>query len=73
VQGAVDVAASADTVSVAPGTYVGSVFVDKRLTIAGAGVGTTVLRPSFGAVSVVDADGDTANRGMVSHRGQHDQ
>jgi hypothetical protein len=60
VQGAVDAAASGDTVSVAPGTYAGDLTVTKRLTIAGAGADVTTLLASSISFRTVTVDGPTA-------------
>jgi len=52
IQGAVALASSGDTITVAAGTYVEDVTVDKTLTLLGAGAGsTTVSGPSGGSGS----------------------
>jgi nitrous oxidase accessory protein NosD len=45
IQTAVDAAAAGDTVYVLPGTYRGSVQINKRLTLRGAGAGLVMLVP----------------------------
>ncbi len=44
IQGGVDAAFDGETVTVAAGTYVEQVIVDKNLTIHGAGAGSTILQ-----------------------------
>ncbi len=46
IQAAVDAAANGDVIDVAAGTYVENVVVDKSVTIAGAGVGNTIVLPA---------------------------
>jgi hypothetical protein len=59
IQHAVGVAASGDTIDVAPGTYVetGQITISKSLTITGADKATTIIKPAQDTGSSGDARG----------------
>jgi hypothetical protein len=52
IQEAINHASGGDTVTIDPGTYVENLTVDKSITLAGAGQGSTVIEPAFTGADV---------------------
>ncbi len=69
IQEGVDFARDGDTVLVAPGTYPENVVVKKKITIAGAGGGETVLDAASNGtpLTVIGADGFTLRDATIAH------
>ncbi len=71
IQEGADLAREGDTVLVSPGTYVGNVIVKKKIAIAGAGGGETILDGGGNgpAVTLVKADGAALRDLTVTNAG----
>jgi hypothetical protein len=54
-QPAIAAAADGDTITVAPGTYVGGITIDKSIRLQGAGAGATVIRGGGPVVTIFRA------------------
>ncbi len=46
IQGAINAATNGDTINIAAGTYIENVVVNKSVTLAGAGIGNTIVLPA---------------------------
>lgn len=69
VQQAVDAAQPGDTVRIEPGTYVGNVVLDRKLTLEG--IGNPVIRgEGRSSVITVKAEGCTIRRLVIEHSGE---
>ncbi|HQL51306.1 MAG TPA: right-handed parallel beta-helix repeat-containing protein, partial [Kiritimatiellia bacterium] len=70
IQAAVTAAASGDRITVAAGTYVENVYVDKDLDIVGAGAAATIVDGNdAGSVFYVDGDIDVVIEGLTIQNG----